>query len=101
MKKVLTLVAAYGASASLFAAEGAEKVAVVPEASFIYVLRERFIEGGAEFMGVVLACLIFGLALVIERIVYLNLATTNTKKLVSAVDEALAFRWCRRSKRSV
>ena len=93
MKKVLTLVAAYGASASLFAQDAVDKAAVVaeaPEASFIYVLRERFIEGGAEFMGVVLACLIFGLALVIERIVYLNLATTNTKKLVSSVDEALA-----------
>jgi len=93
MKKVLTLVAAYGASASLFAQETGDKVAAVaevPEVSLIYVLRERFIEGGAEFMGVVLACLIFGLALVIERIVYLNLATTNTKKLVSAVDEALA-----------
>ena len=77
MKKVLTLVAAFGTSAMLFAQEGNDVIteateAVVPETSFIYVLRERFIEGGAEFMGVVLACLIFGLALVIERIVYLN-----------------------------
>ena len=92
MKKVLTLVAAFGTSAALFAqnASPAPAAAVVPDTSFIYVLRERFIEGGAEFMGIVLACLIFGLALVIERIVYLNLATTNTKKLVSRVDEALA-----------
>jgi len=89
MKKVLSLVAAFGTSAMLFAQNTAE-VTPVPETSFIYVLRDRFIEGGAEFMGVVLACLIFGLALVIERIVYLNLATTNTKKLVSKVDEALA-----------
>ncbi len=90
MKKVLSLVAVFGTSAMLFAENAADKVVQpVPEENFIYVLRERFIEGGAEFMGIVLACLIFGLALVIERIVYLNLATTNTKKLVAKVDEAL------------
>ncbi len=90
MKKVLSLVAVFGTSAMLFAENAADKVVQpVPEENFIYVLREKFIEGGAEFMGIVLACLIFGLALVIERIVYLNLATTNTKKLVAKVDEAL------------
>lgn len=89
MKKVLSLVAVFGTTATLFAAGGNKVVQAVPEENFIYVLRERFIEGGAEFMGFVLACLIFGLALVIERIVYLNLATTNTKKLVAKVDEAL------------
>jgi len=52
-------------------------------------LKVRFIEGGAGFMGIVLLCLIFGLALVIERIVYLNLATTNTKKLIASVEDAL------------
>jgi len=89
MKKVLSLVAVFGTTATLFAEGGNKVVQAVPEENFIYVLRERFIEGGAEFMGIVLACLIFGLALVIERIVYLNLATTNTKKLVAKVDEAL------------
>jgi len=53
-------------------------------------LKRRFIEGGPEFMGIVLLCLIFGLALIIERIVYLNLASTNTKKLVQDVEDALA-----------
>jgi biopolymer transport protein ExbB len=53
-------------------------------------LKTRFIEGGAGFMGIVLLCLILGLALVIERIVYLNLATTNTKKLLSKIEGALA-----------
>ena len=66
------------------------EIAEVPETTFTNELKTRFIEGGPAFMGIVLACLIFGLALVIERIVYLNLATTNTKKLVSSVDEALA-----------
>jgi len=93
MKKVLTLVATFATSAALFAADAEETVSKTVndnDVSFIYVLKENFIAGGAEFMGIVLACLIFGLALVIERIVYLNLATTNTKKLVNKIDEALA-----------
>jgi biopolymer transport protein ExbB len=40
-------------------------------------------------MGIVLACLIFGLAIAIERIIYLNLATTNTQKLTEDVENAL------------
>jgi len=59
------------------------------EASFHQVLKEKFIEGGAGFMGVVLIALILGLALCIERIIYLNLATTDTDKLLSDIDEAL------------
>ena len=53
------------------------------------VLKTRFIEGGAGFMGIVLLCLILGLAFVIERIIYLNMATTNTKKLTQNVEDAL------------
>jgi biopolymer transport protein ExbB len=41
-------------------------------------------------MGIVLVALILGLAISIERIIYLNLATTNTKKLVANVDDALS-----------
>jgi len=59
------------------------------EPSFHQVLKEKFIEGGAGFMGVVLIALILGLALCIERIIYLNLATTDTDKLLSDIDEAL------------
>ena len=53
------------------------------------ILKEQFIAGGPEFMGIVLLCLILGLALAIERIIYLNLATTNTEKLLTNVEEAL------------
>jgi biopolymer transport protein ExbB len=53
-------------------------------------VKRLFIEGGATFMGFVLLTLIFGLALAIERIIYLNLATTNTDKLLKKVEEALA-----------
>jgi biopolymer transport protein ExbB len=53
-------------------------------------VKQKFIEGGATFMGFVLLCLIFGLALCIERIIYLNLATTNTNKLLKKIEEALS-----------
>ena len=61
----------------------------VAEANFTQELKNRFIEGGPGFMGIVLACLIFGLAIAIERIIYLNLATTNTQKLTEEVESAL------------
>ena len=65
------------------AAEGESK-------PFHQVLKEKFIQGGAGFMGVVLLCLILGLAVAIERIIYLNMATTNSKKLIANVEDALA-----------
>ena len=52
-------------------------------------LKKRFIEGGAGFMGIVLLCLILGLAIAIERIIFLNLSSTNTKKLSQNVEDAL------------
>ncbi|MBL30952.1 MAG: flagellar motor protein MotA [Flavobacteriaceae bacterium] len=58
--------------------------------SFTQELKNRFIEGGPGFMGIVLICLILGLAISIERIIFLNLATTNTKKLTSGVEEAIS-----------
>jgi len=62
----------------------------VEELTFHQEIKKKFIEGGWEFMSVILACLIFGLAIAIERIITLNLASTNTKKLLASVDEALA-----------
>ena len=52
-------------------------------------IKQKFIEGGPAFMGIVLLALIFGLAVSIERIIYLNLATTNTEKLLNNVENAL------------
>ncbi len=57
--------------------------------SFHQVLKEKFIEGGAGWMAPILICLIMGLALAIERILYLNLSTTNTMKLLNKVETAL------------
>lgn len=58
--------------------------------SFHQELKERFVEGGPGFMGIVLLCLILGLAIAIERIIFLNLSSTNTTKLAQNVEEALA-----------
>lgn len=58
--------------------------------SFTQVLKEQYIKGGAGFMSFVLICLILGLAVAIERIIYLNLASTNTGKLKQQVEDALA-----------
>ncbi|OYX28420.1 MAG: flagellar motor protein MotA [Flavobacteriales bacterium 32-35-8] len=60
------------------------------ELGFHQGLKKRFIEGGPGFMGIVLLCLIFGLAIAIERIIFLSLSTTNTKKLTQEVEDALA-----------
>jgi biopolymer transport protein ExbB len=57
--------------------------------TFHQELKKRFIEGGPGFMSIVLVCLILGLAIAIERIIYLNLSTTNSKKLAADVEEAL------------
>ena len=57
--------------------------------SFHQTVKKYFIEGGATFMAFVLICLILGLALAIERIIYLNMATTNSAELVEGIEEAL------------
>lgn len=63
--------------------------AVETEKSFHQSVKETFIDGGVEFMSMVLICLILGLALCIERIIYLNMASTNKVKLLKNVEDAL------------
>jgi len=53
-------------------------------------LKTKFIEGGAGFMSLIIICLVLGLALSIERILFLSFSKTNTKALVAKVEEALA-----------
>ena len=52
-------------------------------------VKKKFIEGNAMFMSTVLLALILGLAVAIERIIYLNLASTNTNKLLVNIENAL------------
>ena len=65
------------------------EVEEVAPAGFTQELKKRFIEGGPGFMGIVLLCLILGLAIAIERIIFLNLSSTNTAKLTQDVEDAL------------
>ena len=52
-------------------------------------LKTKFIEGGAPFMALTLITLILGLAFCIERIIYLSLSKTNTRKLLNRIELAL------------
>lgn len=76
------------------AAPAAEEEAVNPEVqiageSMHHILMQKFLEGGWGWMLPVLLCLILGLAIAIERILYLSLSTINTKKFIAKVEEAL------------
>ena len=57
--------------------------------TFHEVLKKQFIDGGWEFMSIILLILVLGLAVSIERIIYLTLSTTNTKKLLVELEETL------------
>ncbi|MDE7356228.1 MAG: MotA/TolQ/ExbB proton channel family protein [Rikenellaceae bacterium] len=107
MKKLFAILTVAGAltfsSASAFAQSedsatvATEEVVAVSEVSetdvegepMHQILKSQFLDGGAGWMAPILLCLIIGLAIVIERVIYLNLATTNTKKLLAKVEEAL------------
>lgn len=71
------------------AAEGTEEAAAPAEQTFHYVLKQKFIEGDWMWMSPVLLCMIIGLAIVVERVIYLNLASTNTDKLLNKIEAAL------------
>lgn len=71
-----------------------EETAVTPVTNpegegLVYTLKEQFLTGGPLWMGVVLICLILGVALSIERIIYLNISTINTRKFLNEVEDAL------------
>jgi len=69
--------------------EIADEELIAKDETFHQILKRYFIEGSAGFMSTVLLALILGLALVIERIIYLNLATTNSQKLLVSIEDAV------------
>ncbi|MCD7932249.1 MAG: MotA/TolQ/ExbB proton channel family protein [Tannerellaceae bacterium] len=77
---------ALGTSTVAFAQEAADQVI---EGGIHYALKTKFIEGGANFMSLVAIALILGLAFCLERIIYLNLAETNTDNLLKGIENAL------------
>ena len=72
------------------ASEETSTTTEVEEVPMHQALKTKFIEGDAKFMALVVACLILGLALCIERILYLALSKTNSKSLLAKVEKALA-----------
>ena len=76
---------------SVAAVEEPAEVAPVEETVGMHkALKTKFIEGDASFMSLVAIALVLGLAFCIERIIYLSLAEVNTKKLMAAIEAALA-----------
>ena len=69
--------------------QSTDDMAATGTKSFHQVVKEKFIQGGVPFMTPILLCFIVGLAVAIERIITLNLSTTNTKKLLKNVENAL------------
>ncbi len=57
--------------------------------SLHYVLMQKFLEGGWGWMLPILIVLVLGLAIAIERILFLGLSTINTKKFIASVEKAL------------
>jgi biopolymer transport protein ExbB len=54
-----------------------------------HVLMQKFLEGGWGWMLPVLLCLVIGLAVVVERILFLTFSTINSKKFVANIEDAL------------
>ena len=70
-----------------------------------FALMKKFLEGGWEWMLPVLVCLVLGLAIAIERILYLTMAQINTKKFIAEVERLLnekgveaAMEYCRNTR---
>ncbi len=53
------------------------------------VLMQKFLEGGWAWMLPILVCLIIGLAVAIERILFLTFSNINSKKFIAKVEDAL------------
>jgi biopolymer transport protein ExbB len=93
MKKLLIFLAFMGImmfSVKDMAAQNSTIIEDTVEIPVHQQLKIKFIEGGPGFMSVILLCLVLGLAISIERILYLNLATVNTQKLLKEVETALS-----------
>ena len=70
---------------------GGEDAAVLEEEEpgFIQIIKTKIIDGGVAFMSIVLLCLILGLTVAIEKVIVLNLSSTNVSQLLDKLK--LAF----------
>src|SRR5262245_61615825 len=96
MKKQFVLLTILGALfLGAYSAAAQESPAAAPteqaadDGGMHQLLKDWFIDGGPPFMWPILITFIVGLAISIERIITLNLARTNTKKLLARIEDAL------------
>jgi biopolymer transport protein ExbB len=91
MRKIIALLLVFALCMTTGAFEMlAQDSEAAADAGGFQILKKYFIDGGWQFMSLVLVCLILGLAFCIERIITLNIASANTDKLMSQIDENLA-----------
>ena len=81
--------AAEAAPAAEAAAEAVNAEVALSGESLHYVLMQKFLEGGWGWMLPILVVLVLGMAIAIERILFLSLSTINTKKFIKDVEAAL------------
>lgn len=94
MRKLLFLIGVFMVASAVGAidvmAQEAAAAAAPEGGGAFQTLKEKFIEGDWIWMSSVLVCLIFGLAFCIERIITLNIASTNTDVLLQKIEEKLS-----------
>ena len=90
MKKffMFLAVAALG-TVNAFAQEAAAAETELAGETMHQVLMQKFLEGGWGWMLPVLVCLVIGLAIAIERMLYLSFSNINTKKFIEKFAETL------------
>ena len=66
-----------------------EEEVILEGESMHHILMQKFLEGGWGWMLPVLFCLVAGLAIAIERILFLTLSTINKDKFVKEFEEVL------------
>ena len=90
MKKffMFLAVAALG-TVNAFAQEAAAAETELAGETMHQVLMQKFLEGGWAWMLPVLVCLVIGLAVAIERMLYLSFSNINTKKFIEKFEETL------------
>lgn len=77
------------ADSAVAAVDSAATEVAATEGSFHQAFKQKFIEGGADWMTPIAIALILGLAICLERIVYLNLSDVNPKKMLEEIEAAL------------
>ena len=90
-KNLMFLAVATLGTVSAFAQDAAAAAAETELAgdTLHQVLMQKFLEGGWEWMLPVLVCLVIGLSVAIERMLFLSFSNINTKKFIAEFEKTL------------